>query len=133
MFLIHVQVYATVLPFNNIASSFLSHKYYPDYVGNEIKPDGRCVPYSDDRHDDLKDDATHFGNIWYTVMLSANLTSLLQDDGAIQYLGSSFPVSWRVCGSFWFESISDAGMRLFLCSTGLTHSSCHRSLLCLLQ
>lgn len=64
-----VVVYATVMPFNNIASSFLSHKYYPDYIGNKLH-NGTCVPYSDHRHDDLKDDASKYANIWMMVPFS---------------------------------------------------------------
>jgi len=64
-----VVVYATVMPFNNIASSFLSHKYYPDYIGDQLV-DGKCIPYSDDRHSDLKDDASHYANIWMMVPFS---------------------------------------------------------------
>merc|ERR1712166_668747 len=54
---------------NNIASSFLSHKYYPDYIGDQLV-DGKCIPYSDDRHSDLKDDASHYANIWMMVPFS---------------------------------------------------------------
>lgn len=63
-----VVVYATVLPFNNVASGFLSHKYYPGLI---------AVPSS--LNPSYKEEAVTYANAWMMIpfFISATLSPFL--------------------------------------------------------